>query len=185
MGNKAATPEKIRIADLPTGKPTAFELVPDAAARAALAEALDILKISKLRFSGTLTPRGKRDWQLDAQLGATVQQSCIVTLEPVTTRIDEPVARTYLADMPEPEIEAGAEIEMPQDDSIEALPATLDLGAVVAEALSLALPAYPRAPGATLEGAQVTEPGKAPLSDEDTKPFAALKSLKDKLQDPG
>ena len=32
---------------------------------------------------------------------------------------------------------------MPEDDAIEPLPETLDLGEVLAEALALALPAYP------------------------------------------
>ena len=52
----------------------------------------------------------------------------------------------------------------------------------MAEALALALPDYPRAPDATLENAQVTEPGIAPMSDEDARPFAALAGLRDKLQ---
>jgi hypothetical protein len=40
---------------------------------------------------------------------------------------------------------------MPEDDTTEALPERLDLSAVMAEALALALPDYPRAPDAEME----------------------------------
>jgi uncharacterized metal-binding protein YceD (DUF177 family) len=56
--------------------------------------------------------------------------------------------RRYLADWQEP---AAEEAEMPEDDTTEALPDRLDLSAVMAEALALALPDYPRAPDAEME----------------------------------
>ena len=59
-----------------------------------------------------------------------------------------------------------------------------DIAQVMAEALSLAAPDYPRADGVELESSTFTEPGVAPMTDEDTKPFAALKALKSKLSDP-
>ena len=64
--------------------------MPDAAARGALAEELGLLDLRKLRLSGRITPDGDSGWRLDATLGATVVQPCVVTLQPVTTRIDEP-----------------------------------------------------------------------------------------------
>ena len=118
---------------------------------------------------------------LSAKIGATVVQPCVVSFEPVTTRIDTDLARTYLADMPEPP--SGAEIEMPEDDSVEALPVTLDLMEVLEEALALELPPWPRADGVEPVDLSVTEPGKTALSDDDLKPFAALKSLKENLDD--
>ena len=48
------------------------------------------------------------------------------------------------------------------------------------EALSLALPPWPRAEGVDPIEVAVTEPGKDVMTDEDTKPFAALKSLRGK-----
>jgi uncharacterized metal-binding protein YceD (DUF177 family) len=52
----------------------------------------------------------------------------------------------------------------------------------LAEALALALPLYPRAPGAELGEAAFTEPGKPVLRDEDARPFAGLAHLRDKLK---
>jgi uncharacterized metal-binding protein YceD (DUF177 family) len=164
----------LRLSDLAARKPTRFALAPDAAERARIAEGLGILGIEQLSFKGTLTPRGRRDWSLDADLAARVVQACVVTTEPVASDISERVERIYLAEMPEVE---GDEVEMPEDDRVEALPAIVDLGAVLSEALSLALPPYPRAPGAEFGAAQYAEPGVEPLTDEAAKPFAGLASL--------
>lgn len=173
---------QVRLADLATRKATDFTVQPDAAARAAIAEALGISGVKKLRFAGQIAPVGKADWQLTGELGATVVQPCVVTLDPVTTRIDEAVTRTYVADLPEPE---GSEVEMPEDDTIEPLPATLDLIQVLIEALALALPQYPRAEGVDLGEAVFAEPGVAPMRDDDAKPFAGLQALRDSLEKKG
>lgn len=175
--------QRFRLSELPTGAPTAFRIEPDADERAALASGLGVSAVRKLRFEGILQPVGRRDWQLDATLGATVVQPCVVTLAPVTTRIEEQVVRRYLATMPEtPE---GAEIEMPEDDTADPLPETLNVGLVMAEALALALPRYPRAEGAKLADATYTEPGKKPMTDEDAKPFADLAEFRDRLSKKG
>ena len=154
--------------------PRAFDLAPPAEVRAKLSDSLAILGLRKLAFKGQLVPEGKRDWRLEGDLGATAVQACVVTLVPVTTRIDEAVERRYVAEPPE--TPAGDEIEMP-DDSVEPLPAALDIGAVMAEALALALPAWPRAEGADLGEQVFAEPGKQPMKDEDARPFAGLKGL--------
>ena len=160
-------------------RPHPFTLRPDAEARAALAAELGILSIRKLSFFGEIAPDGADDLCLTAELGATVVQPCVVTLEPVTTRIDEKVTRRYTPDMPEaPE---GDEIEMPEDDTLEPLPREIDLARVMAEALALALPPWPRAEGVDPVEVSVTEPGKQAMTDDDAKPFAALKSLRGKL----
>ena len=136
MTDTAPFTHPLRLADLPARKPTRFKLQPDAAACTRIAEALGIDAVRKTRFAGELRPLGKRDWRLEARLEATVVQPCVATLDPVTTRIEEDVTRNYLADMAEP---AAEETEMPEDDSAEPLPAVVDLGVVMTEALALAL----------------------------------------------
>ena len=172
----------IRLSDLSSRTSTGFELSPNADERAAIAHALGIPGIKKLRFAGTLTPKGKQDWDLAADLGATVTQECVVTLDPVSTRIDETVARTYLAQMPE---DPTGETEMPEDDTEEALPESLDLVAVMIEALSLALPPYPRSEGAELGEAIFADRGVRPMTDDDAKPFSGLASLRESLEKKG
>ncbi len=179
----ALTPP-IRVARLDARKPLSVDLQPDAETRARIAEVLGLEALRKFRFQGELRPLGKRDWELQAHLGATVVQPCAITLVPVATRIDEPVTRRYLAEMPEPE---GLEVEMPEDDSAEPLGATIDISVAALEALMLALPAFPRAPGAELPQAAQTQapPGATPIEEERPKPFAALAALKDKLDRDG
>ena len=172
----------IRLGDLPKNRPTDFRIEPEPGELAAMAEALGLSALRKVRLEGELRPRGKTDWDLNARLGATVVQACVVTLAPVATRIDEPVERRFRADLSEPP--PGAEVEMPEDDALDPLPETLDLGRVLTEALALAIPEYPRADGASLGETVSPEPGHQPMTDADAKPFAGLASLRNKL-DPG
>lgn len=171
----------IRVSTLSQNAETPFDITPNATQLGEIATALDLLALKKVQFSGHIKADGKRDWRLEATLGATVVQPCVVTLAPVTTRIETPVTRRFLARLPEEDLE-DEEIEMPDDDTIEKLQAVIDLDAVLSEALTLALPLYPRAPDATLETDRFTEPGKAPMSDDDARPFAGLKALRDKLE---
>mgnify|MGYP000235520475 CR=1 FL=1 len=169
----------MRLTELTTGRPTTFTLEPTAAERKAVAQALGIVALKKLKFEGTLTPQGRTDWVLQAKLGATVVQECVVSLDPVTTRIDEQVNRDYMKVIPE--IDA-AELEMSQDDTIDPLPEILDLAQVMIEALSLALPPYPRSKDAALGAIAVTAPGITPMTDDDAKPFAGLGALRESLE---
>lgn len=152
--------------------------LPDAEARRRIADDLGLLDLRKLRLEGRLEPEGRRDWRLVARLGATVVQPCVVTLTPVTTRIEETISRVWREEYAEPE---GDEVELPDEVDDEPLGAVIDIGAVMVEALALALPLYPRAEGVGPGDAAVTEPGKAALTDEDVKPFAGLAGLRDKL----
>ncbi len=171
----------IRVARLDARKPMEFDLRPEPDIRARIAALLGLDGLRKLRFQGSLQPLGKRDWELRAELGATVEQPCAVTLAPVITRIDEPVTRRFLAEMTEPE---GLEVEMPEDDTVEKLGPEIDLSALALEALALALPAFPRAKGADLSEAVLHKapPGAAPIDEDRPKPFASLAKLRDKLR---
>ncbi len=169
----------LRVADLPQNAATPFDLIPDAEARATLARDLGLNGLRKLRFSGTVSAHGARDWLLEGHLGATVVQPCVVTLEPVTTRIETEVRRLFVAEMAAPD---APEVEMPEDDTTEQLGARIDPAAVMAEALALALPLYPRKEGAELGEAVFTEPGQTPMRDEDTRPFAGLAGLRNALK---
>ena len=171
----------LRAGDLRRRGPTPFEVVLDAPTRAALARDLGIVSVRSARLQGRVEPSGREDWRLEARLGATVVQACVVTLDPVTTRIEEAVERLYVAHPEEPE---EAEVEM-ADESLEPLGAAIDLGALLAEALALALPAYPRAPGAELGEARYAEDGVTPMRDEDARPFAGLAALRGRMDDEG
>lgn len=147
---------------------------PSGPERKRIAEALDLLDLPHMEFDGDIRPSGKRDLVLQGKLTARVVQPCSVSLEPVTTVISDQIRRTYLQDYKVPEAD---EVEIPADDTLEALPEVIDAAAVAIEALALALPLYPRAPGVELGEAVFAEPGLTPLREGDLKPFAGLAGL--------
>lgn len=177
--NATETHPQLVLARLAKNEKTLFRIRPDAAAVDRLKGELDLLGLRKLRFEGELTPEGRSDWRLNGMLGATVVQPCSVTLAPVTTRIDVPIIRRYVAGF---EMPSEAESEMPEDDSTEALPEMVDLMELLAEELAIALPDFPRAEGAELGEKIFTEPGVEPLTEEASKPFAGLAALKKSIE---
>lgn len=182
MSRKAPSDTALRVSDLPGSAPTPFALRPDADACRALADALELSALRKVSFEGRVRPMGRDDWLLEGRLGATAVQPCVVTLAPVTTRIDTDVRRVFVSQIAQPD---EAEVEMPEDDEVEPLGAWIDPSDVLREALALALPDYPRSEGADLTERQFTEPGKAAMTDDDAKPFAGLAALKGKLDGSG
>lgn len=168
----------LRFADLSQNQPTPFKFEPDAALVKQVVGEMDLQALRKARLEGTLSASGRRDWIFKARLGATVVQPCVATLEPVTTRIEADLTRRFVHDFDLPETD---EAEMPEDDTVEPLPTTLDLAEAFTEALALNLPLYPRKDTAVLDETNFTEPGKKPMTNEDARPFAGLAALKDQL----
>lgn len=179
------TATRLRVASLRHTGSTPVRLEPGPKDRARYATELGAEALRKLRFDGKLSPMGKTGWRLEAKLGATAVQACIVTLEPVTTRIDTTVVREFLPPERLDSPEAGSETEMPDDDTIEVLGDEIDVEGIMLEALSLALPTYPRKAGVEMGEAQFAADGVAPITDEETKPFAGLAALREKMQDDG
>lgn len=175
--------ETFSVADLARAGGREFEIALEASERKSLAAELSLLDVPALRLKGRLSPADRDGWDLEARLLATVVQPCVVSLDPVTTRIDEKVIRRYRRELPDDD--ATGEIELPDDDTLERLEPRIDPRRVLTEALALALPLYPRAETAELGEAVFTEPGKAALTDDDAKPLAGLAKLRQQMeQDP-
>lgn len=181
-GRDALPSLPFRVAAIAGRSATHVKFVPDAAARKAIGAALDLLDLPQMQFDGDIRPSGKRDLVLTGKLTALAVQPCSLTLVPVRTRVDEVVTRQYLADY---QVPAGDEVEIPEDDTLEPMGDIIDAAEVAIEALALALPLYPRAPGAELGAVTAAAPGVAPLQDADLKPFAGLAKLIDKAGDKG
>ena len=166
-------PEKTHEFDFRPGDEVVRNLVAD----------LGLLGLSKLRLHGRLFAVGRKSWVLDSHLGARVVQPCVVSLDPVSTRIDAPVERKFvpLTEMETMQV-SEEEIEMEQDDNIEPIGEGVDLLTILSESLVLELPTYPRSKGAVLKKATFSAAGVVAMSDEDAKPFAGLAALKAKLE---
>lgn len=167
MSQPTRPQSRFRVAQLNPRQPTAFTLAPDAEARAAIATELGLSALSALRFTGEIRATQSEAWEVTGQLSAKVVQPCVVTLAAVKTAISEQVHRVFSPSIATPD---GDEIEM-GDEDLEPLGQFIDAEAIMIEALSLALPLYPRAEGAELD---------APQDDDDQetrKPFAGLADL--------
>jgi uncharacterized metal-binding protein YceD (DUF177 family) len=146
----------------------------DAEIRQALAEQAELTGISRLSATFTLTrPQGEKKLRVTGRVKASIGQVCVVTLEPVTNEIDEPIDLVFL-----PEARAAAldrMLDLPVTDNDD-IPETtqngmVDLGAVATEFLLLGIDPYPRKPGVVFET-------PAAPADPDEHPFAALAVLK-------
>jgi uncharacterized metal-binding protein YceD (DUF177 family) len=153
---------------------TAVRFAPDADQRAAIARLLELTDLPHLTFEGEITPEARGDLRLQGRLRARAVQACIVTLAPVPAKLDVPVLRQFIADWEEP---VGEEIESPGDDTSEPMPSQIDFAAIAIEALALALPEYPRAPGAELGAMEFPAPSGSAAPDEVAKPLAGLAAL--------
>ncbi len=173
--------QRLIVKDLKDNGNNNFSLVPQKQDLNQSAAFLGILEIKKVRFEGRVSAAGKKDWQLQGNLGATVVQSCVVTAQPVMTRIDTTVSRLYSNALEEHD--ESAETEFDGDDESELLESTIDLDALMQEVIALELPDYPRIEGAELGEAVYSAPGTTPLRNQELKPFASLASLKDKMKE--
>ena len=168
----------LRIDDLPGDAPVRFCVAPPRERLEAICADLGLLGLRKLRFEGDLRAAGDGDWRLAARLGATVTQTCVVTLAPVTTRIEEAVTRRFLRGW-SAAADPDAQDETALDDTTDPLGEEIDLEEVAREALALALPDYPRADGAALDAGSASTDAQG--DGERTRPFAALAGLKARL----
>jgi uncharacterized metal-binding protein YceD (DUF177 family) len=168
----------LRVADLPQNRPTTFDIQPDITMLKALSKELGLRGLRKVKFAGKIEAKDRRDWLLTATLGATALQNCVISLDPISTRIDISVKRYFVA---RPEALDEAEVEIPEDENVEPLESHIDPNAILAEALALALPQYPRKESVELGESIYTVPGQEPMRDEDTRPFAGLADLQSKF----
>jgi uncharacterized metal-binding protein YceD (DUF177 family) len=133
--------------------------------RAALARRFDLIALDRLTATIELVRRGKDRFVLCAAFKTEFVQSCVVTLEPVGGAASE--AFTLVYGPPEAEAEMSGTVE--DDVAFEPLDGTvIDVGEAVSQQVALALPPFPRIPGASAE----TEAPPA----HDSGPFGAALS---------
>lgn len=168
----------VLVAQIPEdGSRVTFEA--DATQRAALAAVAGLREVTEARASFDLAHEGEGTVHAIGTVTAQVGQTCVVTLDPVESSIDEPIdvifaPASYVP--PSAPVEDGEPEEEP--DPPEPITAgAIDLGRVATDFLFLGIDPYPRKPGAVFEPPAVT-------SDPEDHPFAALKALKDDAPPP-
>lgn len=151
-----------------------LDLVADEAERKAIAKRLGLLSLDRLEAHASLA-RTQDVLRAEGRLVAAVDQSCVVTGDPVAAHIDEPFAILFVPEpqtgSPDDEIELGAG----DCDTVFYDGAQIDLGTAIADTLALSLNPYPRSAAAD---AALKEAGV--LTEEQASPFAALAARKGK-----
>ena len=155
------------------------KLEASAAERQAIAEVGGLREVLSAHADLDVVPRSGGRVQVTGTIRARVGQTCVVTLDPMESEIEEDVDLMFapeaevrrMADL----IEEGQDDEEPQeviDPPEPIVNGMIDLGRIATDALFLAVDPYPRKEGAVFE-AEVTAP------DPEDHPFAALKALQD------
>ncbi|MDQ8726137.1 DUF177 domain-containing protein [Bradyrhizobium sp. LHD-71] len=167
----------VAVADIPeTG--LHHEIEAGEADRRAIAAVAGLRELPRLAASFDLAHAAGGRVHVTGRIQAAVGQTCVVTLDPLTNEIDEDVDVVF-SDEPAPPVATsrpqgdGEDDDAPVEDPPEPIVGgMIDLGALAAEFLILAIDPYPRKPGA------VFEPVIAPPDPAD-HPFAGLASLKE------
>lgn len=147
-------------------------LVADAATRDAIAALSEVEAIPRLQADFHLLPQANGGVHVSGQVSATVGQTCVVTLEPMQSTIEETVDLVFLPKAALPEgSEAPAIGHETESEAPEALvDGKIDLGALATEFLILGIDRYPRKAGAVFT--------PEPVEEAADSPFAALAALK-------
>jgi len=164
----------------PWSVPVALDDIPEAglhleidapeSVRAELAKLAELRNLPRLSGVFDLTRRGA-GVQVAGQVSARVGQTCVVTLEPIESDVEEAVDLVFAPALPEAvQAKEGKADEEPPEPLVDG---KIDLGAIATEFLLLGIDPYPRKPGAEF----------APIRADDgsARPFAALEELKKRL----
>jgi len=155
----------------------------DEEALASLSKALDVVSCDALVCDVDLSPSSRGRYAGTLKISARCTQTCVITVEPITTTVDETVDAIF---WPQGQIDAwderrGAEAEVDETtpDPEPILDDTLDIGALVLETLIVAIDPHPRKPDAEMgEISTETEEER-----EAERPFAALAKLRSAAND--
>jgi uncharacterized metal-binding protein YceD (DUF177 family) len=155
-------PDHLRTERIAPG--TDYALTASAEACAALAERLGIPAVASVTCAFRFTPEPQGVFLAEGTLQARVTQICVVSDEAFESDIAETFRLRFV-----PAESISEEIDVDGDDEVPYEGNLLDLGEATAEQLALALPPWPRAPGAEL-------PPEA--RDDSANPFAVLRALR-------
>lgn len=147
-----------------------LELEADEATRETLAALGGLRALPRAHASVELSHAGPGKVQVRGRVRATAGQTCVVTLEPVDSEIDETFDVLFVleGEVPPPPKDDSAEDDTDAPEAI--VRGLIDVGALAADYLFLGIDPYPRKPGVVFERV-IAAP------DPEDHPFAALKAL--------
>ncbi|HXF53542.1 MAG TPA: DUF177 domain-containing protein [Hyphomicrobiaceae bacterium] len=149
---------------------------------ARLGAALDVLSFESLTVSYHLQPMTQGRYRAEGRLTAVLEQSCVVTLAPVRSVVEEPIrVEFWPADQLAQSCNAAVEHSVLEGEEVEPIENhRLEIGRIVYEIVSAAMDPYPRAEGAEFAWAEDRVSEAAQGSHDG--PFAALARWKARHQ---
>jgi uncharacterized metal-binding protein YceD (DUF177 family) len=159
----------VAVADVADGG-SHYELSADSAARESVAKIAGLRALPSFEASFDLVRRGD-GVAVRGEVRAAVEQTCVVTLEPIENKVQETVDLVFAPTDNETSVDA-APAKQKKGDPPEPLEnGMIDLGALATEFLILGLDPYPRKAGT--EFARIGQD-----RNEGSHPFAGLAALK-------
>lgn len=162
-----------RLDDVPeTGRRVELEASDEV--RAALAGPAGVGAVERLSATFDVSRRGRDGLHVRGRVRAAVRQTCVVTLEPMVSAIDEAIDMDFAParDIAPPNLQPDETHLLRETDEAEPLvDGAVDLGLLATEFLILAVDPYPRKPGVAFEVPQAA-------ADPVANPFAALAGWK-------
>jgi hypothetical protein len=148
--------------------------------RIQLAELFKIKSLDSFSFDYTLKPALLDRAELTGEIHAELTQACVLTLEPVSERVDETVSvECWPQEQIVAENASGNDddpLAIPEDPPVPIVDGRIDVGAVGAEILASAINPYPRRNDAEFDW---QDPRDA--DGQASGPFADLAKLKPKM----
>lgn len=149
-----------------------LDLVADETERSSVAKRLGLVSLDRLEAHVTLSRTGELV-RAEGRLLAALDQSCVVTGNPIAAHVDEPFGILFVPEPPSSGPEEEVELGESDCDTVFYDGALIDLGTAIADTLALSIDPYPRSAGAD---AALKEAGI--LTEEQASPFAVLAALK-------
>lgn len=164
----------VQLAEIPAGG-RHLALVPDAETRAALARSLGLAGLPRLEAEFELMPLATDGVKVSGSVAATVEQTCVVSLEPLVNEVNERIELVLVQPGAMPPPRATLDIDVTGESDLPDVlrDGAVDLGEVATEFLALGIDPYPRKEGVTFEP-------PASADDPASRPFAALSAWKKK-----
>jgi uncharacterized metal-binding protein YceD (DUF177 family) len=129
--------------------------------------------LPRLHASFDVARRGADGARVVGRVSATVGQTCVVTLEPMESEIEEELDLLFAPPSGVEPRHREEHVGLERDEPEPLIGGVIDLGAIATEFLILGIPAYPRKPGVIFDAPAAADAKQSPFA-----PLAGL--LKDR-----
>ena len=148
----------------------------------AISSSFGLLKVEALSAELHITTWRRDGVKIEGTLLAKIEQSCVVSLKPVSQTINEDISLIYVrkgSKFAKPELDANGELLLDPDgaelpDTFDGT--TIDISQLMLEVFALAIDPHPRAEGVSMD--EIYQSDEENADERPPSPFAVLAKLK-------